>query len=141
MNRLCPKVAGRWPVGLALTISAFGQSLVDSDRVPAVRQVFEARASAQPLRCEVAPVRPALNFAFRFQAGYTVDIPYDQFQGSGHNLTVYTRVTPVGREPVYMTKTEALTEQSATRVEAVTSGAFFIGEGTYSLQVLVKDDL
>ena len=126
--------------GVLLSISAFGQSLVQPERVPEVRQLFEAAASAQQLRCEISPFRPALSFGFRFQAGYTADVPLAQFRGSGHGLTAYARVTPEGREPVYMTKTEALPE-ALEKGDAVTSGAFVVGEGTYGLEVMVEDDL
>jgi hypothetical protein len=141
MNRSCSKVAGTLPVGMVLAISACGQSLVEPERIPEVRKLFEAQASAPQLRCEIGPVRPALDFGFRFQAGYTADIPLVQFRGLGHDLTVYARVTPEGRGPVYMTKTEALPEVPETKVDAVTGGAFVVGEGTYGLEVLVEDDL
>src|ERR1019366_1512565 len=55
--------------------------------------------------------------------------------------TVYARVTPEGRGPVYMTKTEALPEVPETKVDALTGGAFVVGEGAYGLEVLVEDDL
>jgi hypothetical protein len=105
--------------GIALAASAVGQSLVEPERIPAVREFFATAASAPPLRCEINPVRPSLNFAFRFQAGYTVDVPLAQFHGSGHDLTAYARVTPQGREPVYMMKSEALPEAPETDVDAV----------------------
>ncbi len=70
---------------MVLAISGSGQSLVEPERVPEVRQLFEAAASAQQLRCALDPVRPALDFGFRFHAGYTADIPLAQFRGSGHN--------------------------------------------------------
>ncbi len=127
--------------GIALAASAVGQSLVEPERIPAVREFFATAASAPPLRCEINPVRPSLNFGFRFQAGYTVDVPFAQFHGSGHDLTAYARVTPEGREPVYMMKTEALPEAPETDVDVVTVGAFVVGEGAYGLEVLVEDDL
>ncbi len=141
MNRSCSRIAVLLPAGIALAASAFGQSIVEPGDIPAVRQLFETPASAPQLRCDIGPVRPALNFAFQFQAGYTADIPLAQFPGSGHELTVYARVTPEGRAPVYMTKTEALPEVLEAKVDAVTGGAFIVGDGTYGLEVLVEDDL
>jgi hypothetical protein len=126
---------------MVLAVAAYGQSLVEPERVPEVGQLFEAAASAPQLRCAIDPVRPALDFGFRFHVGYTADIPLAQFRGSGHELTVYARVTPEGREPVYMTKTEALPEVPETKVDAVTGGGFVVGEGTYGFEVLVEDDL
>ena len=126
---------------MVLTGPAFGQSLVEPDGIPAERRLFEAASIAGQLRCDINPVRPALTFGFRFQAGYTASVPLVQVRGSGHNLTVHTRVTPEGREPVYLTKTEALPEVPETKVDAVTGGTFVLGEGTYSLEVLLEDDL
>ena len=103
--------------------------------------MFEAASTAAQLRCDLNPVRPALTFGFRFQAGYTASVPLAQFRGSGHNLTVHTRVTPEGREPVYLTKTEALPEVPETKVDVVTGGTFVVGEGNYGLEVLLEDDL
>ena len=126
---------------MALTISAFGQSLVEPERVAAMRQAFEAAVSAPRLRCQISPVRPALSFGFRFQNGYTIDTPLAQFLGSGHGLTVHTRVTAEGREPVYLTQTEALPAVPETKLEVETAGTFVVGEGKYGLEVLVEDDL
>jgi hypothetical protein len=128
-------------MGMVLAIGAFGQSLVEPEQVLAERHLFEAVPTAAQLRCDLNPVRPALTFDFRFQAGYTASIPLAQVRGSGHNLTVHARVTPEGREPVYLTKTEALPEVPETKVDAVTGGTFVVGEGTYGLEVLLEDDL
>lgn len=141
MNRSGCRVASILQAGIGIAISAFGQSLVEPERIPQVRQLFAAAASAPQLRCDISPVRPALTFGFRFEAGYKLDLPLDQFRGSGHVLAVHARVTLDGREPVYLTKTETLPEAPETKVEAVTGGTFVVGEGTYGLEVLVEDDL
>ena len=141
MSRSWSKVASTLQMGMALIVPAFGQSLVEPERIPAERQLFEAASTAAQLRCDLNPVRPALTFGFRFQAGYTASVPLAQFRGSGHNLTVHTRVTPEGREPVYLTKTEALPEVPETKVDVVTGGTFVVGEGTYGLEVLLEDEL
>jgi len=66
---------------IVLSVSAFGQSLVAPERIASERQLFEAAVPAPQLRCEIHPVRPALNFAFRFETGYTIDIPLMQIHG------------------------------------------------------------
>ena len=50
----------------------------------------------RPLRCDVTPQKPLLNYSFRFQAGYVVSVPMNQYQGSGHTLTTMVRITPDG---------------------------------------------
>ncbi len=141
MSRSWSKVAGTLQTGMVLAMSAFGQSLVEAERIPAERRLFEAASTAAQLRCDLNPVRPALTFGFRFQAGYTASVPLAQLRGSGHNLTVHARVTPEGREPVYLTKTEALPEVPESKADVVTSGTFVVGEGTYGLEVLLEDEL
>jgi hypothetical protein len=53
---------------LTLTIWAVGsaQSLIDPDQIANARKAFEGGATAKPLHCGISPVRPALNFSFRF---------------------------------------------------------------------------
>jgi len=139
MNRL--RCRASLLTSVVLTVSAFGQSLVAPERIALERQLFEAPASALQLRCEIHPVRPALNFALRFETGYTIDIPLTQIHGAGHGLTVHLRVTPEGHEPVYLTKTGTLPDVPKTNATAETDGAFIVGDGTYDVEALVEDDL
>jgi len=141
VNGLCSRLVGTLQAGVVLTISAFGQSLVEPERIPSVRQFFEVASSAPQLRCEISPIRPSLNFGFRFEAGYTVTIPLAQLRGSGHGLNMHVQVTPSGREPVYLVQTGVLPEVPETKADGVTGGAFIVGEGTYDVAILVEDDL
>ena len=123
--------------------SVYAQSLVEPQQIPAVQKAFDEAASVAPalrLRCSVSPVRPSLNFGFRLQTGYTVDIPLNQLAGPGHALTTSLRVTPEGRPPVYFTKTENLPPVPETKADAETSGAFITGEGNYNVELLIADD-
>ncbi len=125
---------------LLLTPAAFAQSLVESDDVDAIRQAFDTAASATQLRCKVHPVQPELTYAFRFQIGYTVDVPLNQYRGSGHGFTTYLRVTPEGKDPTYLNKMEALPVVPETRAEAELAGNFAAGEGAYRVELLLQDD-
>ena len=140
MSRSFLRAAGALQVGTALTVSAFGQALVEPADIAPLRQLYAAAPSAAPLRCDISAVRPALNYAFRFRTGYTADIPLAQFRGVGHTLTIHTRVTPDGHEPVYLTKTEGLPQVPDTTLAATTGGAFLVGEGAYRVEVLLEDD-
>src|SRR5260370_3007244 len=95
--RIEPPVALR-AAGVVLTVwaAASAQSLVEPEKVAAIRNAFDSAASAPQLRCHIHAIRPALNFSFRFQAGYAVDVPMVQFSGPGHGLSVFIRVTPEG---------------------------------------------
>ena len=134
---------GRGLVPLAVLLSgapAFAQRIVESADVAEVQKAFADDSSAARLRCRFSPLHPALNFAFRFEAGYRIDVPLQQFHGTGHSLTIDTRVTPDGRDPVYLTKTEQLPAVPTAKVDGETSGAFVVGEGAYRVEVLLQDD-
>src|SRR5690242_2710285 len=94
----------RFAILFALAAAACAQSLVEPERV---RQEFE-RSGTPTLRCEIAPVKPAPTYAFRFEAGYKLTFPLSQFGGAGHRLQVHVRVTPEGQQPVYFSSTKAL---------------------------------
>ena len=72
--------------------------------------------------------------------GYIVDIPFAQFLGPGHSLTVHTRVTPQGRQPVYLTRGGSLPEVPHNHLDAEINGSFVVGQGAYRVEVLVADD-
>jgi hypothetical protein len=123
-----------------LAISASGQSLAEPERVAGLSRIFDTAASAPQLRCQITSTRPTLDFGFRFQTGYTIDMPLNQFRGSGHGFSIHTRVTAEGKAPVFLTSSEVLPEVPQTKADAETSGTFVVGEGTYGVEVLVEDD-
>ena len=47
--------------------SALAQHVITLDKVPEVVQQLTALQAHTPLPCEVEPIKPALNFGFRFQ--------------------------------------------------------------------------
>lgn len=133
----------------ALAVAAAGtspaQKVLDPDRVDAVRGIFEAPTHAWSLRCYASPVRPALDFAMRFQTGYVIDVPAIQFHGSGHHLAVLLRVTPEHGSPIYMSSEEDLpvvpeTDVPNDKMRAELTGQFIVGEGAYSVQAVVADE-
>jgi len=120
--------------------TAAAQTLVDPDHIANARKSFESAADARQLRCEMTSVRPALNYAFRFQTGYVIDLPLSQFSGAGHKLRMLVRVTPEGREPVYLTHSQSLPEVPATGLTGELSGALVVGEGAYAVDALAEDE-
>ncbi len=139
---------------LTLTVPLAGQWRVPRDRVAAIQHAFDAVAASPKLRCEVHPVPPALNFAFRYPTGYMAEVPLSQFRGGKHRLTTYIRVTPDGQNPVYLATVDALPEAPASdraqtdsgdaaampRVTAQPRGNFVVGEGAYFVEVVIQDD-
>jgi hypothetical protein len=140
---------------LILTGQVSGQWRVPRDRVAAIQHAFDTATAAPKLRCEVHPVQPALNFAFRYPTGYTAEVPLSQFRGGKHRLTTYIRVTPDGQNPLYMASVDALPVEPASnrastdpgvdaavpKVSAQSRGTFVVGEGAYFVEVMIQDDL
>src|SRR5215831_19236067 len=116
------------------------QSLADASDVARMRQAFDSAAASQPLRCEIHSLRPALDYSFRFQTGYRIDVPLAQYRGEGHELRILVRVIPEGREAVYLSSTARLPEVPQTNLDGEFAGKFVVGEGSYGVEVLVQDD-
>src|SRR5258708_39217368 len=86
-----------------LVSAASGQSIVNEERLAPGMRSFEARPNEPVLRCEVNPIRPILNFSFRFQAGYVFRVPMDQYEGSGHGWAILAKITTEGDgKPVFL---------------------------------------
>ena len=89
-------------LALAASAAAFSQAVVEPAKIREILKHLEPREGEQTLRCEVIPIKPALNFSFRFQAGFIVRVPLNQYFGPGHRWVLLIRVTPEGGQPVYL---------------------------------------
>ena len=125
---------------MLLTAAASGQVLLDTARIPPSLRNFEATPDDKPLRCDVRPIHPTLDFSFRFQAGYIVRVPMNQFPGKGHAWGVIVRVTPEGGTPVYFGHRTRLPEVPKTTVQLELGGGFLLGEGRYRVEWRLLDD-
>jgi hypothetical protein len=127
-------------LGLTALGGLRGQSLVDRAHLDAARAAFHSAAAAMPLKCQFTPFQPLLNFGLRFQTGFTVEVPLRQFHGPAHGWDVLLRVTPEGREAVFLTVSEALPDVPDTKSFGEFTGTFVTGEGSYRVDALLKDD-
>ncbi|HEY2016925.1 MAG TPA: hypothetical protein VGH38_25650 [Bryobacteraceae bacterium] len=118
------------------------QNLVNPSRLSAGMKDFDRGFRDLPLQCEVTPIKPALNFGFRFQAGYVASVPMHQYRGSGHTWTILTRITPEqeGREPSYLIYRTRLPQVPPTKMELEVGGAWLLGEGRYNIAWKLVDD-
>ena len=94
------------------------------------------------LHCEVQPLKPALNYGFRFHAGYVVTVPMNQFLGPNHGWSMLTRITPVegDRTPVYLVSSMTLPPVPKTKNELHIGGGYLLGEGAYDVRFMLLDD-
>jgi hypothetical protein len=117
------------------------QSILDPARIKNYLAMIEPAPNDRPLRCDVTPLKPSLNYSFRFQAGYTVSVPMNQYQGSGHSLAIVVGITPEGgRQPVYLGNHVRLPDVPRTKAELNLSGAYLLGEGGYSMKWMMTDE-
>jgi hypothetical protein len=125
-----------------LASACAAQVIVDPARVGSMVKALERQADEKPLRCEVTPIKPALNFGFRFQAGYVVHVPMNQYSGPDHGWAMLTRVTPEGggQQPVYLGSRVRLPPIPKTKVDIEVGGGYLLGEGRYDVDWTLLDD-
>ena len=122
---------------LAGTVAA--QTLIDPGRLSSSLRNLES-ALPGSLQCEVQPMRPVLNFGFRFQAGSVTRIPMKQYFGPGHEWGLLLRITPEGGQPVYLVERYKLPPVPRTNAIAAIGGGILLGEGRYAVAELLIDD-
>jgi hypothetical protein len=130
-------------LALAACTETRAQSIVNPNRLRSViAQLEGAQAGEQALRCEVSPIKPLLNFSFRYQAGYVVAVPMNQYFGSGHQWRMLTRITPEGgdRKPVYLGARIPLPPVPKTNAESSVGGGYLLGVGVYNVRWMMLDD-
>ena len=127
---------------ICLGSTAFAQAVIDVNKIPKEWQDLQARKGDQKLDCRISPIKPQLNYSFRFQTGYVVQVPMRQYLGKGHWIATLFRVTPEEQEraPVYFTTTARLPEVPKTNQVAEFGGGFVVGEGKYRVDMLVTDN-
>ena len=116
------------------------QSIIDPARLRKLLPRFEGDDNG--LHCDVTPLKPMLNFSFRFQAGYMVTVPMKQFFGPDHGWSMVTRITPLGGDarPVYLLASSRLPNVPKTKVELQFGGGYLLGEGAYEVRWMMLDD-
>jgi hypothetical protein len=120
---------------------ASAQVLMDPARAPAAFKSLEPKPGEPPLRCEVTPLRPALNFGFRFQAGYVVRVPMDQYSGPRHRWGIIAQITPEGGSPIYIGSRMRLPDIPKTKQEMEVGGGYLLGEGRYYVRFVLFDEV
>ena len=118
------------------------QALVDSARIPAEFREFRKGVGDEKLACRITPIKPRLNYSFRFQTGYLLDVPLRQYQGKGHQLAALLRVTPENteREAKYLITNTGLPEIPKSKLHLELGGGFVVGEGKYRVEMTVADN-
>ena len=129
-------------IAVMFTAGACGQSLIDPGHVSGALGEFAPRPGDVPLRCELVPVAPTLDFAFRFRAGYTFRLPVAQYQTAGHAWRVLTKIIPQddARTAAYLFARTTTAQVVKTGLNFEVSGAYLLGQGRYAVESTLYDD-
>jgi hypothetical protein len=133
---------GRILVFLAVSIEFTGsaQVVLEPKYLVSARRAFDTDVSnSGQTQCPVRPIRPAVDFSFRFQTGYVMDLPLAQFHGSQRGV-VLLRVTAETGQPVYLVSPVSFPDVPAAKPVGQIRGAFSVGEGKYTVDAIVSDD-
>jgi hypothetical protein len=132
----------RLAIALLLTSAGAAQNIVDPARFGNMLKALEPQAGEKLVRCEVTPIKPSLDFSFRFQAGYVARVPMNQYSGAGHGWLILTRITPEGgaQKPVYLAGRARLPPIPKTRIAFEVGGGYLLGEGRYDVSWALRDD-
>jgi hypothetical protein len=102
---------------------------------------FQVPQTQGVLQCQIVPLRPVLDFSFRFQAGYTVRVPLNQYQGPRHRWILVTRIEPeAGGKPVYFMDRVRLPIATGQELEGTAGGGYLLGVGRYRAFLALLDD-
>ena len=129
-------IAVLWVSGLA-----HAQTILSPARVQRLLPMLDPSPDDRPMQCDVTPLKPLLNYGFRFQAGYAVQAPMNQYLGSGHSIAILAAITPDGSDrPVYLGSRFGLPEIPRSKNELSFGGAYLLGEGGYSVKWTMMDE-
>lgn len=135
-------MAGLVAVPLIGVPGMLAQTLIEPAKASAqLVGAFTVNPVEDLLRCEVTPVQPALDFRFRFQTGYSINVPMDQYYGPNHAWVIATRVTlPNGKPAAYLVARVHLPDVPATKIKVNMFGGFLVGAGRYHVEWAMYDD-
>ena len=116
------------------------QAPVPPGDLAGVRHTFEPRPDEEFIRCDVTPIRPVIDFAFRFEAGYVFQVPQAHYAVPAKGWTVLTSITPEQGEPTYLMAHTSLAKAPLVRSNFQILGAYYLGVGRYSMEATLRDD-
>jgi hypothetical protein len=132
-----------------LPLPARAQSPLKPADVEKISAAFN-HPSPNSLNCKIEQWKLTLDFAFRFDTGYVLLCRLGLFEGKQSRVWVYARVTPEGKSPYLFGEEYRLPEITPAmrqgldpkklKNEIGMSGAFGVGQGDYTVEVLAADD-
>jgi hypothetical protein len=138
-------------LSLCLLSSAVqAQRPLSAENSAVVERFFDQGFKGDRLACAIDPLRPFLDFAFRFEAGYILRCPVKEFNGEKGSVVTFVRITPAGAAATILGETYMLpsipqemkghTEIKKLNSYFESSGVFTLGEGRYSAEFAAVDN-
>jgi hypothetical protein len=128
-------------VALLTVMAVHAQFLIDPVKGAQAWHSLEPVSGEKAMTCRVIPIRPAISFSFRLQAGYVVNVPIREYAGKPHVWAVMVKITPEQGDPVYLgTNLSVPKLPDNKRDELSFSGVFLLGEGRYDVELAAVDD-
>ena len=126
-----------------VSLNAFAQGIVNDPNVLLEWHQLHGSNTNKKLACKVTPFKPHLDFTFRFETGFSAEVPLKQYSGKGHWLAAVFRVTP--EDPsgaaVLFGRTARLPDVPAgNKATGELFGGFALGEGKYRVEWILADD-
>jgi hypothetical protein len=129
---------------LAAAALCRAQVSIDPTRFP-LNGVFDHDPVEHQFGCRIQPARTMLTFAFQFQSGWTVEIPFKNIRREKHRIVILARIVPerIGKPPLYLYASGDIPErpERAGKTDLVIDGGFLLGPGRYTVEVVVMDDV
>ena len=132
---------------LGCAVAAPAQLALGPEGLATANRFFQQTPTGS-LKCDVFKREPFMDFMFRYTAGYYIRCTLDQFEPD-HDVVVLARITPQGGSSTTLGEKfhlDSLPPQVAEklhgRLKHVTfalSGAFALGEGRYTVEVLLAE--
>lgn len=127
-------------IAALLASGAAGQNLVSAARAARLNFQFTRQPGDKRLACGLRVSEPALDLSFRFGAGYSLEVPLEQFSGPNHQLVALMRITPEGGAAVYLTSRFFLRLAPKTEATFNASAAYLVGQGKYRVEWIMYDE-
>jgi hypothetical protein len=125
---------------LAIYPALLARSLAYPAHIDTIRKAFDSPQAGELLDCQFMPVRPALDFSFRFQTGNVMRTPLSQFHGKGRGLDRAVAGEAGGLRTHFSGAYLPFARLSDTRLLSEVAGGFLVGEGRYRVQAVMDDD-
>ena len=130
-------------------LTAPAQVPLPQEMLATTSRLFDNFEQHPTLHCSIVHFNPFLDFTFRYEAGFLISVRPEDFTPGGA-FGAFLRVTPQGGKPEFYAEkfdvppipammAKQLSPKQLKKIALQTSAGFAIGDGRYSIDVLLMD--